>query len=293
VGTCLRTSRIEDEEAFAGQAGLTTRQALVTEKRGGGDPYSGRLPRGRRPALTVQLDYPEETALYIGLSKADLQRYAEALKRCLVLLGVRPGDTIALFEFGTSPVVYLASACYAPHLKQGAADALQCTVVCNDGIPSMSRRALDILRLVRPRYVFVRTDCLEPLLAACAAERVQLASYTHGLVVTHNDGAPAWKVPAPERATVPIYHLPRCDLALFMAVQCPACRCLHFSPDLYTVEVVSPGSLRPAAGGRSGRLVITNRFVRASRAVRVLSQLEGRLIPGTCASAPADLRLCA
>jgi len=268
---------------------------LIAQKVRTGDPYSGRLASGAQPLVTFQLDYPDDTALYAGLGKRDLRHYGEALRRCLVLLGVRPGDTLALLDYGTSPVVYLMSVAYTPHLKRGAADALECTVVCNDGVPSMSSRAVEILRYVQPRYVFVRSDCLQPFLSTCEAEHLKPGRYTEALVVTHNDGAtnPMLLGRPRTRLDVPIYHLPRCDLAFFMAMECPHCRLLHSWRDLYLLEVVGPDGPRPAGEGSSGRLVITSRFARTCRAVRVLSQLEGQVVAGGCPRGPDDLRLCA
>ncbi|MDE3077282.1 MAG: hypothetical protein KGJ86_17845, partial [Chloroflexota bacterium] len=126
------------------QVPLTTVDGLVRVKRETGDAYSGRLVQGRHSLVTFQLDYDEES-LYQAFDETDLNQYAEALRRCFLQLGLRAGDTIALVDFGTSPVVYLASVCYTPYLSQGAADALGCQVVCNDGVANVSQRGVEIL----------------------------------------------------------------------------------------------------------------------------------------------------
>lgn len=267
---------------------------LAAEKARTGDPYAGRLARAREPLVTLQLDYAEETPLYLGLDRADLHAYALALRRCFALLDLRPGDTVALYDFGTSPVVYLASACYTPYLAEGAADALGCTVICNDGVPNMNYRAVEIVKYVRPRYLVLRLECLQPFLAACEAEWLRLARYTEALVATANEATLDARLrdQVQERLGVPVYQLPRADLGLFLAQECPSCRLVHTWSDLYLVEALDPDSLQPVADGQPGLLAMTSRFARVCPAIRVLTQLEGRLESGGCPRGPEDVRLC-
>ena len=264
---------------------------LVAAKLATGDAYAGRLAPGRRPLVTYQLDYAEETALYLGLDRRDLQRYAEALRRCLVLLDPRPGDTLAIFDYGTSPVAYLASAEYTPYLRRGAADALGCTTICNDGVTHMSARAAEILRYVRPRIFFLRLECLAPFVTACEAAGLQASRYLESIVATHNEGSLDASVRrrCQERLGVPIYELARSDAALFMAMECPECRLMHTWGDLYRVETVDGDSLE-VVQGRPGSLVVTSRFARVCPAVRLLTRLEGRVAGPGCARGPGDLR---
>lgn len=272
---------------------LTRPSDLAAHKLRSGDPYAGRLAAGRQALVTLQLDYAEATPLYLGLDRADLQAYARALQRCLALLGVRAGDTLAVYDFGTSPVAYLASACSLPYLRQGAADALGCAVVCNDGVPSMAQRAVDLLRYVRPRFLLARVDCLQPLLAACEADGLVVPRHLEALVATRNEGRldPRLREQLQQRLGVPVYLLPRSDLALFLAMECPECRCLHTWGDLYRVEVLSPEALGPAPPGQAGRLAVTARFARVCPTPRVLTSLEARLVEPGCPRGPRDLRL--
>lgn len=264
---------------------------LVAAKHATGDAYAGRLAAGRRPLVTFQLDYAEETALYLGLDRRDLQRYAEALRRCVALLAPRPGDTLAIFDYGTSPVAYLASAEFTPYLRLGAADAFGCTAICNDGVTHMSARAAEILRYVQPRFFFLRLECLAPFVAACEAAGLQASRYLEAVVATHNEGfldPTLWRR-CQERLGVPIYELARADAALFMAMECPECHLLHTWGDLYRVETVDDGSLEPVHG-RLGSLVVTSRFARVCPAARLLTRLEGRLVGPGCARGLRDLR---
>ena len=243
--------------------------------------------------MTIELEPSGDAARYLTMDRVDLRRYAEALKRCLLLLRVEPGDILAYFEFGTSPVVYLSSSCYVPYLRRGAAEALGCITICNDGVATMSDRAVEILRYVRPRFFFVRVDCLFPFVSACERTGIQASRYVEALVVTQNDGG----VPRGllERSSdslgVPIYRLPRCDEALFFAPECPECRCLHTWPEMYRVELAAPGTLDAVPSGQRGLLRVSNRFVRSRPRSQVLTALEGQLAEGSCPRGPEDLRL--
>lgn len=300
--TAFYRQRLADDAGVRGGQGapglltrlpLTRPADLALEKLRTGDAYAGRLARGRQPLVTFQLDYAEEARLYLGLDRADLRVYAQTLRRCLALLGLHLGDGLAIFDYGTSPVTYLASACYTPYLAEGAADGLGGITICNDGVPNMSQRAVEILKYVHPRYFVMRVECMFPFMQACEAEGVRASRYTEALVATRNEGGldRGLRELCRERLGLPVYQLPRADLALFLAQECPACGYLHTWADRYLVEVVDPDSLQPLPDGREGRLVITNHFARVCPAVRILTQLEGRLVAPGCALGPRDVRL--
>lgn len=269
----------------------TTREELVTEKLRSGCPYSGRRVRTRPAVVTLQLDYAERTSLYVGLDRVDLRGYVVALERSLRLLGVRPGDALALYDYGSSPVVYLASSLYVPYLRAGAADKLGCTVICNDGVANLSRRAVEILKYVHPRFLVIRDDCIEPFVAACAADGLEVAQHLEAVVVTSNEGGLGRTEGLAQRLGVPVYRMPRSDAALFLGLECPGCSCVHVPPDLYRIEALELDTLRPAMPGRPGRLVITNIRSRGILSLRVLTSLQGTLVEGGCPRQAADARV--
>jgi phenylacetate-coenzyme A ligase PaaK-like adenylate-forming protein len=269
----------------------TTREELVAEKLRTGCPYSGRRVKTRPAVVTLQLDYAERTPLYVGLDRMDLRGYVAALERSLRLLGVRPGDALALYEYGSSPVVYLASSLYVPYLRAGAADRLGCTVICNDGVANLSQRAVEILKYVRPRFLVIRDDCIEPFVAACAAEGLEVAKHTEAVVVTSNEGGLGRTEGLAQRLGVPVYRMPRSDVALFLGLECPECSCMHVPSDLYRVEALELDTLRPARPGQPGRLAITNIRSLGILSLRVLTSLHGTVIEGGCPRQAADARV--
>lgn len=283
----LRRSGISDLNAFSLKIPPMRLDELVAEKIRSGDPYSLRLCENGNPLVTFQLEYDTDAALYLGVDRADLKGYAEALTRCWSLLGLGKGDTVAIFDYGTSPLSYLASSTFTPYLGRGAADTLGCLPICNDGVANMSHRAVEILKFVRPRVLFIRADCLEPLAMEIERQLPRLADYTKALVVAENEGllSKGDQNAYEGRLGVPVYRLLRIDVAMFLAVECPKCRLLHNWQDLYFVE--------SATVGFDQTLVITNWFAKACPTVRYLSQVRGYAKPAGCPRGPQDNRIAA
>jgi len=268
----LRAAARRRPADFAATVPMMTLEQLAAAKIASGDPYSLRWRKKTPPRVTFQLEYDAEVSLYTALEAKELNIYAEALRRCWSLFGITKGDRVAIFDYGTSPVSYLASRSFTPYLAKGAADLLGCLPICNDGAANLSQRAVEIVRFVRPRLLFLRADCLHPFAAEIHNGALRLASYVDALVAVENEGM----LTAAERDSyqkslgVPIYRLLRADAAMFLAPECPSCGLFHIWPDLYHVE-------RSAQEGRAGRLLVTNWFAGSCQAIRYLSQIEAVL----------------
>lgn len=277
---------------FTAKMPIMTLEELVAERLRSGDPYSSRWAREHAPLVVVQLEYDTEAPLYVGLGPDELRGYAEALRRCWSLLGLGSGDRVGIFDYGTSPISYLASAAFTPYLQRGAADALGCLPVCNDGGANMSQRAVEIVKLVRPRVLFLRSDCLHPFAAEVERQSLRLSDSINALVAAENEGmlSEADRDAYQKSLAVPIYRLLRIDAAMFLAIECPRCRFLHSWPDLYFAETVPEGS-EAAEYGEKGSLVITNRFAKSCPVIRYLSHVRGTLQPSGCSAGPKDLRI--
>lgn len=271
-----------------------TLEELVAEKLRSGDPYSSRWSRDDAPLVAFQLEYDAETSLYIGLGPDELKGYAEALRRCWSLVGLGHGDRTGIFDYGTSPVSYLASSAFTPYLRRGAADALGCLAICNDGGANMSQRAVEIIKYVRPRILFLRSDCLHPFALEVEKESLSLPDYTQALVAAENEAvlSKADQEAYEKRLDVPIYRMLRVDAAMFLAVECPRCRLLHSWPDLFLVEALADGSEEDAEQNAAA-LVITNWFAKSCPAIRYVSQMKATLEPAGCPRGPKDLRIAA
>lgn len=291
----LTARGIADLKDFADKIPPMELKELVMEKMSSGDPYSSRRCGRSVPPVSLQIEYNTETALYLALDRADLREYAKALTHCWSFLGLKKGDRVAIFDYGTSPVSYLASSAFTPYLSQGAADALGCLPICNDGAANMSQRAVEIVKFVRPRLLFLRNDCLHPFAVEVEREDLQLSKYVSALVATENEAVLTKSEQDRYQRSlgVPIYRLLRVDVAMFFAVECPRCRLLHTRPNLYFVEAVEPESQKPVRSGSRGSLVITNRFAKTCPTIRYLSQVEASLDARGCPRGAKDLRIAA
>ncbi|MBI2088540.1 MAG: hypothetical protein HYT78_07325 [Deltaproteobacteria bacterium] len=288
----LRDDASSSLKAFVRETPTTTLEELIAEKLVTGDPYSSRWATDHAPLVVFQLEYGTETSLYVGLGPDELKGYAEALRRCWSLVGLGSGDRVGIFDYGTSPVSYLASSAFTPYLRRGAADALGCLVTCNDGEANMSQRAVEIIKYVRPRILFLRSDCLHPFALEVEKDSLSLSDYIDALVTAENEAvlSTAERVAYEKRLAVPIYRMLRVDAAMFLAVECPRCRLLHSWQDLFLVEAPAGGS---EEGGKRNPapLVITNWFAKSCPAIRYVSQVKATLEPAGCPRGPKDLRI--
>ena len=159
----------------------------------------------------------------------------------------------------------------------------------------MTQRAVEILKLIRPQVLFVRSDCLPPLITEINRQLPRLADYTGALVVAENEGLLSKEKQATyeRQLGVPVYRLLRIDIAMFLAAECPACRLLHCPPDLYYLESVPDAFDRASDIYGENALVVTNWFSRCCPSLRYLSQVKGRLTPPGCPRGPQDQRIAA
>jgi phenylacetate-coenzyme A ligase PaaK-like adenylate-forming protein len=285
--------RVPDLATFSKEIPPFTLEELVEEKTRSGDPYSLRWCEKKSPLLTFQLEYDTEPRLYLPLDRSALKGYAEALTRCWSLLGLERGDRVAIFDYGTSPVSYLASASYTPYLGRGAAETLKCSPICNDGVANMSQRAVEILKFIRPRIFFLRSDCLQPLIYQAEATALHFSDYIRALVVTESEGALSRieQTTFENKLGVPIYRMLRIDVAMFLAVECPHCRFLHTWQDLYFVENRQGDNEEMVNGAVRSPLLFTNWFGLGCPTLRYLSQIRGSLVAPGCPHGPRDQRI--
>jgi hypothetical protein len=113
------------------------------------DPYGGRRADDGFPPLSLQLEATDDPFLWVGVDAGELGAWSRALERLLGRWGVGAGDTVAYFEYGSSPLVLLSAGSYVPHMAGGAVDRLGADTFCNDGLATMAIRMVDALRLLR------------------------------------------------------------------------------------------------------------------------------------------------
>ena len=246
------------------------------------------------PQVVYQSGASTECPLYLGLDRALLNRYVQALTRAWRLVGLGPGDRVSLFDFGSSPLVFLASAFYTPYLGRGAAEHLGCTPICNDGEPTMGSRALDILRFVNPRVMFIRRDCVPSWLQDVETRAFPVSTHLSRLVVADDEAvlSERQRGDLEEKLKLPVVRLLRVDLAFFLAAECPDCRAFHTWDDLYRVNILDEETQTPLSFGEVGLLATAPRFGRRRKERPIyLSRVRARQASPGCPRGASDLRL--
>jgi hypothetical protein len=247
-----------------------------------GDPFAGRLEPGAPPPdLSLQLECCDDPPLWLGLSARELGLWSRALAAIWARYGVARRERIAIFDYGSSPLVLLASASYTPHLRRGAAERLGLQVVCNDGVAVLAERMVEIVEQLQPAALVLRRDVLAPLDAALDGAGVSLAGSCRWLAVTEPDGAPdageveLWS----RRWGVPAHRILRADAGCVLAGDCRVCGAFHLSSRLYRLEATGEGDA-----------IVTTRFARVCPAVR--QRIDGAVQePGACPEEPDAGRL--
>lgn len=247
-----------------------------------GDPYGGRLAPGTEPALSLQLEASEDEPVFLGLAPRELGAWSRALESAWRRFGLERGEAVALFDYGSSPAVFLAAGTYAAYLGRGVADRLGLTTICNDGVASMAGRMVEILRWVRPAALVLRRDVLAPFAEALQTAGLVLAERCRWVAVTEPDGAPPLLETRryAELWRLPVHRLLRADAACFLAGSDPADpRRFLVEPALYALEALG-----------EGEVAVSARFARTCPAWRHRVTSAGlRLRQATARGAPAAL----
>jgi hypothetical protein len=244
------------------------------------DPFAGRLGDGIAPKFALQLEATEDPPIWIALNPPELDRWADLIARMWSRWGTRPGETIAFFEYGSSPLVLLASSGYVGYLRRGAADRLGLTAICNDGVAAMAPRMVAIIETLRPSMLILRRDLAVPFAMALEASGVRLADCVRWVAVCEVEGAIS-RTEADQlsaRFGVPLWRILRSDAAFLLAGECPGCRAFHLDRE-YRADQLD-----------AGHVAVTARFAKVCPAVR-FDIGTATLSKGECALEPRAARL--
>jgi phenylacetate-coenzyme A ligase PaaK-like adenylate-forming protein len=244
------------------------------------DPFAGRSLDGFAPKFALQLEATEDPPIWIALEPAELDRWAGVVARMWTRWGTSPGETIAFFEYGSSPLVLLASSGYVGYLRRGAAERLGLTAICNDGVAAMASRMVAIVETLRPSMLILRRDLVLPFAMALEVAGVSLAGCVRWVAVSEVEGAisRAQATHISTRFGVPTWRILRSDAAFLLAGECPGCRAFHLDRE-YRAEALA-----------SGHVTITARFANACPAIR-FDLGTATLHRGGCALEPRAQRL--
>jgi hypothetical protein len=181
----------------------------------------------RTEKASLIFDLPEGR---LRFAEHDLDTWAEHLTWCYRLMGVADGATIAVQDFGTSPLAFLGSALLMPHLREGVAERLGGRFIGLDASPERVTLTPAVLSQVGVDVLVVRADVADLLSemsqrAGRAPDRLAAR-----MIVVFGDDEPF-----PVRA-VPWRYLLHVEPALLLAPECPDCGLFHLRRGFYDVK---------------------------------------------------------
>jgi hypothetical protein len=244
------------------------------------DPFAGRLRDGLNPKFSLQLEATADPSIWVALEPPELDRWARVIERMWSRWGTSPGETIAFFEYGSSPLVLLASSGYVGYLPRGAADRLGLNAICNDGVAAMADRMVAIVQTLRPSMLILRRDLAVPFAMVLEASKTKLAEFVRWVAVSDVEGA-VLRVESERlsaRLAVPVWRIMRSDAAFLLAGECPSCRAFHLDR-VYRAENLA-----------NGHVAITTRFANACPAAR-FDIGTATLLAGGCGLEPRAQRI--
>ena len=164
----------------------------------------------------------------LRFADGDLDNWAEHLAWCYRLLGIAPGATIAVQDYGTSPLAYLGSALLMPTLEAGIAERLDAQLICLDASVERVLLTPDVIRQIDPDVLIVRAEVLGLLLEVARRAGSDLTAFP-GLTIVAAIGAQP--VPLPPGSWPRLLHV---ESSLLLAPECAHCGCFHLRGGVYS-----------------------------------------------------------
>jgi hypothetical protein len=244
------------------------------------DPYAGRVIQRTACRVSLQLEATAEPPVWAALNAPELDHWAGVVARMWSHWGAAAGETIAFFEYGSSPLVLLASSGYVGYLRRGAAERLGLAAICNDGVATMAPRMASIVQSVKPAMLMLRRELAAPFASALDASGVTLAGRIRWIGLCEVEGAAPIAEAQRLASTfgVPVFRVLRSDAAYLLAAECAQCRRFHLDRQ-YVARAV----------GR-GEIAITARFARTCPAVNA-NIGTARLVEPGCHLEPKAYRI--
>lgn len=219
----------------------------------------------------VVFDVPGGT---LRFGEGALDEWAQHLEWCYRVLGIEDGATIAVQDFGTSPLSYLGSSLLMPTLERGVAELMDARLISLDASAERVVITPDAIRQVEPDVLVVRGDVFGLLLDGAKRMGVNIARRVERIVVAVGEDT----MPLPAGEWERILHVER---TLLLAPECPDCGCFHLREGVYRVDDGEIHNLRLAGAqpcAPRGMRVIEETCTRATgdTLVRIGAQAGGK-----------------
>lgn len=177
----------------------------------------------------------------LRFSSSDLEQWAEHLAWCYGVLGLRSGCTLAVQDFGNSPLSFLGSAMLMPGLERGVAEHLRGRFICLDASAERVTLTPALLTQVTVDALVVRADVmglLDAELAKKARGREQMQKMPQIVVALGLDD------PSPHGDSRSLHYLLNEPAKMLMAPQCPSCGVFHLRGGFYDSDGPTIHNLR-------------------------------------------------
>lgn len=200
----------------------------------------------------------------LAFNDGDLDVWAEHLVWCYRLIGIADGGTIAVQDFGTSPLSYLGSSLLMPTLEAGVAERTGAKLICLDASPERVVITPEVIRQVEPDVLVIRADVLGLLLDGSKRVGVNIASIRGLKIIAAIGDEPS---PLPPGNFGHILHV---ESLLLLAPECAHCGNFHLREGFYSY-----------VGGQVQNLRLENTEPRTLPRMHVLEE--------NCEHGPGDL----
>jgi hypothetical protein len=162
----------------------------------------------------------------LRFAPGELDIWAEHLTWCYRLMGVGDGATIAVQDFGASPLSFLGSSLLMPHLTQGVAERLRGRFIGLDASPERVTLTPAVLAQMAVDVLVVRSSVADLLQQVGHRTRGFERARARTIVAFRDDE------PIPAR-TMPWRYLLHVESAMLLAPECPACGRFHLRGGFY------------------------------------------------------------
>jgi len=201
----------------------------------------------------------------LSFGAGELDVWAEHVEWCYRMMGVADGATIAVQDFGCSPLSFLGSSLLMPGLERGVAERIGGRFICLDASGERVTLSPALLGQLAVDALVIRDDVIDLLDAELRKKgSVEMARRATRTIVVFGDepAGPKAGRPAPWR------HLLHVESALLLAPQCAQCGCFHLRDGFYEVDGRGIRNLRRTAPPyqlRSGDLLAPHGCAAGSR----------------------------
>lgn len=169
----------------------------------------------------------------LAFAAGGLDIWAEHLTWCYRMMGIPDGATIAVQDFGSSPISFLGSSLLMPGLQRGVAERIDGRFICLDASAERVTLTPALLSQLTVDALVIREDVIELLSAELRkTEFVALAKRPMKTIVVFGDEPPAFNAARPDLWR----HLMHVENTLLLAPQCVKCDCFHFREGFYEVD---------------------------------------------------------